>query len=81
MKTVEEHIARKLCEYYEINPDQKSVGLGRAMPEGHEYYLWEVQAKVVKLVLDEFEKTKVYNNKRQDALQALADADQEYDLI
>ena len=42
--TRREELARKLCEHQGVDPDRWSFGLGKLMPEGQRFQLWECWA-------------------------------------
>lgn len=48
-----EKMARALCLKQGINPDARGYGLGKTMPEGASYPLWESQLGAVDSALDE----------------------------
>lgn len=54
LEEIYKDIAIKLCESQNIQPHFKTVGLGHTMPKGEEYELWQVWAKQVKFVVDEY---------------------------
>jgi len=49
--SIRERAARAICEAHGIDPDQKSVGLGKLMPKGKMYFLWEAQLSNVDAVI------------------------------
>jgi len=51
---IREKLARKLCESQGIDPDYEAVGIGRKVPEGERYFLWEYWAdNYVDIILEE----------------------------
>ena len=47
-----EVLCRIICKASGINPDQESVGLGKIIPEGKPYKLWEAQVDVAQAIFD-----------------------------
>lgn len=50
--SMREKMARAMCIAAGIDPDARGYGLGRTMPEGSEYALWEAQLRGVDAALD-----------------------------